>query len=57
MATWVAFAATEDDDEAAVADDMYHSEDGDTKLLSVAAAYNTLSLVYRDPGTMRFVKT
>jgi prolyl 3-hydroxylase /prolyl 3,4-dihydroxylase len=30
-------------------------EDG-TELLSVSAANNTLSLVYRDPGTMRFVK-
>jgi hypothetical protein len=25
-------------------------------LLSVSASNNTLSLVYRDPGTMRFVK-
>jgi hypothetical protein len=31
-------------------------EQDDTELLSVSAANNTLSLVYRDPGTMRFVK-
>ena len=37
------------------ADDEYNEED-DTKLLSVSACNNTLSLVYRDPGTMRFVK-
>jgi hypothetical protein len=36
-------------------DDEYDEED-DTKLLSVSASNNTLSLVYRDPGTMRFVK-
>jgi Rps23 Pro-64 3,4-dihydroxylase Tpa1-like proline 4-hydroxylase len=37
------------------AEDEYNEED-DTKLLSVSASNNTLSLVYRDPGTMRFVK-
>lgn len=37
------------------AEDEYDEED-DTKLLSVSASNNTLSLVYRDPGTMRFVK-
>ena len=37
------------------ADDEYN-EDDDTELLSVSASNNTLSLVYRDPGTMRFVK-
>lgn len=42
----------EDDNEAA---DEYNEED-DTELLSVSASNNTLSLVYRDPGTMRFVK-
>jgi hypothetical protein len=31
-------------------------DEDDTELLSVSAANNTLSLVYRDPGTMRFVK-
>ena len=35
--------------------DEYNAED-DTNLLSVSASNNTLSLVYRDPGTMRFVK-
>ena len=25
-------------------------------MLSVSASFNTLSLVYRDPGTMKFVK-
>mmetsp|Transcript_21810 Transcript_21810/g.30612 ORF Transcript_21810/g.30612 Transcript_21810/m.30612 type:complete len:579 (-) Transcript_21810:185-1921(-) len=37
------------------ASDEYNEED-DTELLSVSASNNTLSLVYRDPGTMRFVK-
>lgn len=45
-------ADDEDDDEA---EDEYDEED-DTKLLSVSPSNNTLSLVYRDPGTMRFVK-
>ena len=40
---------------AASAADEYN-EDDDTELLSVSASNNTLSLVYRDPGTMRFVK-
>ena len=35
--------------------DEYNAED-DTNLLSVSASNNTLSLVYRDPGTMRFIK-
>jgi len=33
-----------------------YNEDDDTELLSVSASNNTLNLVYRDPGTMRFVK-
>jgi Rps23 Pro-64 3,4-dihydroxylase Tpa1-like proline 4-hydroxylase len=33
-----------------------YNDDDDTELLSVSASNNTLSLVYRDPGTMRFVK-
>ena len=33
-----------------------YDEDDDTQLLSVSASFNTLSLVYRDPGTMKFVK-
>jgi len=48
----------DDDDEKegqAEAEDECNEED-DTKLLSVSACNNTLSLVYRDPGTMRFVK-
>jgi prolyl 3-hydroxylase /prolyl 3,4-dihydroxylase len=49
-------AAENDDDEAEeAAADEYNDED-DTELLSVSASNNTLSLVYRDPGTMRFVK-
>jgi hypothetical protein len=44
-----------DDEDAAVAADEYNEED-DTELLSVAPSNNTLSLVYRDPGTMRFIK-
>jgi prolyl 3-hydroxylase /prolyl 3,4-dihydroxylase len=35
--------------------DEYNVDD-DTNLLSVSASNNTLSLVYRDPGTMRFIK-
>lgn len=58
------YIAADDDDEedeeiegekTKEADDEYN-EDDDTKLLSVSACNNTLSLVYRDPGTMRFVK-
>ena len=48
-------AADDEDEECAEAADEYDDED-DTKLLSVSASNNTLSLVYRDPGTMRFVK-
>ena len=44
--------ADDGEDDAA---DEYNEED-DTELLSVSASNNTLSLVYRDPGTMRFVK-
>ena len=33
-----------------------YNDDDDTELLSVSPSNNTLSLVYRDPGTMRFVK-
>jgi hypothetical protein len=47
--------ADDEDEEGAEAADEYDDED-DTKLLSVSASNNTLSLVYRDPGTMRFVK-
>ena len=51
------YIAAENDDEEAeeAAADEYNDED-DTELLSVSASNNTLSLVYRDPGTMRFVK-
>ncbi|KAL7573779.1 hypothetical protein ACA910_007808 [Epithemia clementina (nom. ined.)] len=52
-------AADGDDDgdnsKAKQAADEYNQDD-DTELLSVSASNNTLSLVYRDPGTMRFVK-
>jgi hypothetical protein len=48
-------AADDEEEEEPEADDEYNEED-DTKLLSVSACTNTLSLVYRDPGTMRFVK-
>ena len=37
------------------ADDEYDEED-DSKLLSVSASNNTFSLVFRDPGTLRFIK-
>jgi hypothetical protein len=42
-----------DDDGGAEAE---YDEEDDTQLLSVSASFNTLSLVYRDPGTMKFVK-
>jgi hypothetical protein len=45
-------AADDEENEAAA---QYDEED-DTELLSVDVSNNTLSLVYRDPGTMRFVK-
>lgn len=53
-------AADDDGDEAnggkdSTPDESYNAED-DTELLSISASNNTLSLVYRDPGTMRFVK-
>jgi hypothetical protein len=47
------YIAADDEKEEAAAE--YTTED-DTELLSVSASNNTLSLVYRDPGTMRFVK-
>ena len=47
------YIAAEDDDNEA--DEEYDAEN-DAELLSVSACNNTLSLVYRDPGTMRFVK-
>jgi len=43
----------EDDDNGR---DAEYDDEDDTRLLSVSASNNTLSLVYRDPGTMRFVK-
>jgi len=48
-------ADDDDNDGKAKAADEYNDED-DSELLSVSASNNTLSLVYRDPGTMRFVK-
>ena len=45
-----------DDDDAQKGPADEYNEDDDTELLSVSASNNTLSLVYRDPGTMRFVK-
>jgi Rps23 Pro-64 3,4-dihydroxylase Tpa1-like proline 4-hydroxylase len=46
--------ADDEDEETGAADE--YNEDDDTELLSVSASNNTLSLVFRDPGTMRFVK-
>jgi hypothetical protein len=48
-------AADDEEDENDEAEAEYNDED-ETELLSVAVSNNTLSLVYRDPGTMRFVK-
>ena len=47
------YIAADDEDNEAAAE---YNQDDDTELLSVSASMNTLSLVYRDPGTMRFVK-
>lgn len=47
--------ADEEEGQGNQAADEYN-EDDDTELLSVSASNNTLSLVYRDPGTMRFIK-
>lgn len=49
------YIEADDEDEGKGPADEYN-EDDDTDLLSVSASNNTLSLVYRDPGTMRFVK-
>jgi hypothetical protein len=48
------YIAADDEEETEAADE--YNQDDDTELLSVSASFNTLSLVYRDPGTMRFVK-
>ena len=47
--------AYDNENQESEADDEYDGED-DSKLLSVSASNNTLSLVFRDPGTIRFVK-
>ena len=52
---YIAADEGDDDDAQPEAADEYNNDD-DTELLSVSASNNTLSLVYRDPGTMRFVK-
>jgi len=49
-------AADESGEEDNGGRDAEYDDDDDTRLLSVSASNNTLSLVYRDPGTMRFVK-
>lgn len=48
------YIAADDDGDEEAADE--YNQDVDTELLSVSASNNTLSLVYRDPGTIRFVK-
>jgi Rps23 Pro-64 3,4-dihydroxylase Tpa1-like proline 4-hydroxylase len=52
------YIAADDDDveENLAAADEYDPDADDQQLLSVSASNNTLSLVYRDPGTMRFIK-
>uniref|UniRef100_A0A7R9WT35 Oxoglutarate/iron-dependent oxygenase C-terminal degradation domain-containing protein n=1 Tax=Craspedostauros australis TaxID=1486917 RepID=A0A7R9WT35_9STRA len=59
------YIAADDEDEkegAAKGTEQQHgpadeyNEDDDTQLLSVSPSNNTLNLVYRDPGTLRFVK-
>ena len=46
----------DDDDEKKAGPADEYNPDDDTELLNVSASNNTLSLVYRDPGTMRFIK-
>ena len=46
------YIAAEEDEVA----DAEYDPDGDSELLSVRAAFNTLSLCFRNEGTMRFVK-
>lgn len=46
----------EDDDSEAGAAEVFRMNDDGEDLLSVTAALNTLSLVLRDEGTMRFIK-
>jgi len=46
------YISADEDGEQAEADD----EEDDTKIRSISASNKTLSLVFRDPGTMRFVK-
>jgi prolyl 3-hydroxylase /prolyl 3,4-dihydroxylase len=52
-------ADDDEDDEAGglhhQAADEYNTND-DSELLSVSASFNTLNVVYRNPGTLRFVK-
>lgn len=49
------YIAADEEDGPTVAADEYN-EDDDTELLSVSASNNTLNIVFRDQGTMRFVK-
>ena len=48
-------AAEEEEEGECAAVDEYNADD-DSELLSVSASFNTLSLCYRNYGTMRFVK-
>lgn len=48
-------AADDEEEDRQEAADEYNDDD-DTDLLSVSASNNVLSLVFRDEGTMRFVK-
>jgi prolyl 3-hydroxylase /prolyl 3,4-dihydroxylase len=50
------YIAADDENEDGTDPADEYNQDDDTELLSVSASNNTLSLVYRDPGTMRFVK-
>lgn len=55
MGGFECYIAADDETGLDEAADEYNQDD-DTELLSVSPSNNTLSLVYRDPGTMRFVK-
>ena len=50
------YIAADDEDEKSDEPADEYNEDADTDLLSVSASNNTLSLVFRDLGTIRFIK-
>ncbi|KAF6252117.1 Oxoglutarate and iron-dependent oxygenase degradation C-term-domain-containing protein [Scenedesmus sp. NREL 46B-D3] len=51
-----AYLLADEDDEAAGAAAVYHQDGNDSGVINVPAASNTLNLLMRDAGLMRFVK-